>query len=267
MKLKHNKKRNTAFLFEALVREITKCAVNDDKEGQKQILLIIKEFFSKQSILNQELKLYKSILETKNLDKNTAERVLTKTVRQYEFLDKQKIFETQSKLIKRVNKTVGNDIYSNFVPNYKYVATVYQILNGDLGPKTHVMMENEIVDYMSSPSVVQEQKKSDKMVFKVYLDKFNQKYSSALNESQKTLLSHYINSYNDNGMELKLYLNEEIERLSLVIQNNKNENLQPKLKEVSKLIESFKATKFDDKLLKKVLQIQQLVGELETNEG
>ena len=31
---KYNKKRNTAFLYEALVRELTKAALVDDKEKQ-----------------------------------------------------------------------------------------------------------------------------------------------------------------------------------------------------------------------------------------
>ena len=34
MKLKHNKKRNTAFLYEALVKELTKAIVNKDVEGK-----------------------------------------------------------------------------------------------------------------------------------------------------------------------------------------------------------------------------------------
>ena len=32
MKLKHNKKRNTAFLYEALVKELTKSIVHGNKE-------------------------------------------------------------------------------------------------------------------------------------------------------------------------------------------------------------------------------------------
>ena len=35
MKPKHNKKRNTAFLFEALVREITKAVVRGRQEEEK----------------------------------------------------------------------------------------------------------------------------------------------------------------------------------------------------------------------------------------
>ncbi len=35
-KTKHNKKRNTAFLYEALVREMTKAVVSQDKKRKKQ---------------------------------------------------------------------------------------------------------------------------------------------------------------------------------------------------------------------------------------
>jgi hypothetical protein len=267
MKLKHNKKRNTAFLFEALVREITKCAVKEQKELQKKIMKILKEFFNKESILNHELKLYKSILESTNLHKGTAERILTQTTKQYNFLDKQQIFEAQTKLINKVNKTVGPNVYSNFVPNYKYVATAYQIFNGNLEPTTYVMMENEIIDYMSSPKEEQDNKKSDKVIFKEFLNRFNETYNKSLNENQKKLLGHYINSFNDNGLELKLYLNEEVARLNNKLKKISDKDLQPKLKQVLTLIESFKTSKFDEKLLKKILQIQELVEEFKSNEN
>ncbi len=35
MKLKHNKKRNTAFLYEALVKELTKAVVNKEYRKKK----------------------------------------------------------------------------------------------------------------------------------------------------------------------------------------------------------------------------------------
>jgi hypothetical protein len=266
MKLKHNKKRNTAFLFEALIREITKCAVNGgDKSSQDNILKIIKEFFNKNSILSQELKLYKSILETRGLSKRTAERILSQVIKRYDFLDKKKIFEAQSKLIKKVNREAGKDVYSNFIPNYITVATVYQMLNGNLEPKTYVMMENEIIDYMSSTEEEQEQKKFDKVVFKTYLDRFNETYDKQLNKEQKKLLAYYVNSFNDNGLEFKMYLNEETDRLIGKISRLQKSN--PKLDKVLRLIESFKTRQFDDKLLKKVLQIQKLVEELNPDEN
>ena len=32
--MKHNKKRNTAFLYECLVKELTKCVLREDKKRQ-----------------------------------------------------------------------------------------------------------------------------------------------------------------------------------------------------------------------------------------
>jgi hypothetical protein len=72
-KFKHNKKRNTAFLFEALVKELTKAVVNGDKDGQKTISSIIKEHFRKGTKLDKELTLYKQFYETKQFPKDAAE--------------------------------------------------------------------------------------------------------------------------------------------------------------------------------------------------
>ncbi len=51
MRLKHNKKRNTAFVYEALVRELTESVVNNNKYKQKKIFSIIKEKFGGESLL------------------------------------------------------------------------------------------------------------------------------------------------------------------------------------------------------------------------
>ena len=67
MKLKHNKKRNTAFLFESLVREMTKAVINKDMDRKQKVLAIIKEHFQKGSELSKELEIYKSVLDTKAL--------------------------------------------------------------------------------------------------------------------------------------------------------------------------------------------------------
>ena len=42
MKIKHNKKRNTAFVYEALVREGTSAILQKDDERRNKIVLIIK---------------------------------------------------------------------------------------------------------------------------------------------------------------------------------------------------------------------------------
>ena len=74
--MKHNKKRNTAFIYETLIGELTKAILDKDSTRKQQITVIVKEFFSPSEILGQELELYKVLLETKNLERPIAEKIL-----------------------------------------------------------------------------------------------------------------------------------------------------------------------------------------------
>ena len=83
-KLKHNKKRNTAFLYEALVKELTKATVEKNEIGKKQIVGIIKEFFSTGKLLARELDVYKTLYETENVDdRDMAKSLLGESKRVY----------------------------------------------------------------------------------------------------------------------------------------------------------------------------------------
>jgi hypothetical protein len=55
MRLKHNKKRNTAFVYEALIRELTESVVKNNKNKQNKIVSIIKDHFNNSSVLKEEL--------------------------------------------------------------------------------------------------------------------------------------------------------------------------------------------------------------------
>ena len=80
MKLKHNKKRNTAFLYEALVKELTKAVVNKDIKKKNALVSMLKENFSVGQVLQKELELIKTLSETKKVDMFTAERLLSESV-------------------------------------------------------------------------------------------------------------------------------------------------------------------------------------------
>ena len=80
MKNKHNKKRNTAFLYEVIVREITNSILEKNNKKKDFLLKVCKSFFSKNSILKEELELYKVINETKNLESSVAEKILREEI-------------------------------------------------------------------------------------------------------------------------------------------------------------------------------------------
>ena len=275
MRLKHNKKRNTAFVYEALVRELTESVVKNNKNKQNKIVSIIKEHFNRASTLKKELELYQTIYETRDVDKNLAEKIVIQAKQEYGSLDKKKLFQEQSALINKINRTLSSKLYSNFVPNYKSIASVYSIFQQELPVKDRVLLEENIVNQMSASMNIEktEQKPIDSIVYRTFVNKFNEEYSSTLNEQQQTLLNHYVSSFSDNEIELKVYLNEEVGRLKVSIEKSMMQNntintdkvLKEKLENVYSILESFQEKKIDTDLLETVLRTQELVEELETD--
>ena len=76
MRNRHNKKRNTAFLYEVLVRETTKAVVNKDNQRKKAVTKIIRQYFKKGTSLYEELQLYKILLGTTDLSERVSEKLL-----------------------------------------------------------------------------------------------------------------------------------------------------------------------------------------------
>ena len=129
MRLKHNKKRNTAFVYEALIRELTKSVVKNNKNKQNKIVSIMKEHFATGTELSKELDVYKSVYETKDVEKRLAEKIVVEAKEKYSILNKKTIFKEQSALISKINKTLSGKLFTSFVPNYKSIASVYSIFH------------------------------------------------------------------------------------------------------------------------------------------
>ena len=271
MRFKHNKKRNTALLYEYLVKELTKAIVENDERKREGVVSILKEFFNKDSELSKELRIYKSISECSKVASSVAEKVLLEAKRQFENLDKKQIFESQSRLIKVMNHAVSKDVYSNFVPHYKDLATIYQMFNADAPPKQKVLLEQKVLSLMSED--VEERKLSlpdcDNLVYKKFTDKFNEVYSDTLLNEQKELLSKYITSFDENSLEFKIYLNEEITRIKDVLENFKrtrefleDEPLQEKVGKVCEAIKSISERQIDLSIIESILKLQNVTYEI-----
>tara|TARA_Y100001973_G_C5164802_1_gene315500 strand:- start:401 stop:1222 length:822 start_codon:yes stop_codon:yes gene_type:complete len=269
-KLKHNKKRNTAFLYESLIRELTKSIINKDDERKEKIISVIKEHFSEDTLLYRELKLYGALNETYRLSPNMAEKLIFEVKKEHSTIDKKKLFVEQTKLINKINKAISKSIFSNFVPNYKDLATIYQVFNTN-SVKKKVLLEQSIFGRLTHRSKNEDanMKTMDNLVYKSFVKRFNGKYSEKLLEEQKELLNKYITSFLDNGVELKVYLNEEIVRLKENVSDalslkeiQEDSDMLMKTKEVMNILENFKKEKIDKVLINKVLKIQDLVKEI-----
>ena len=78
MKLKHNKKRNTAFIYEVLINEVSKASMHEIHERKRATLNILKKYFHKGSPLKRELEVYRGNVKAEAI--NEAETMSTLSV-------------------------------------------------------------------------------------------------------------------------------------------------------------------------------------------
>jgi hypothetical protein len=271
--MKHNKKRNTAFAYEVLTRELTKAIVNQNALRKDKIIKILKEHFDSRTILGKELRLYQAILETKNIDLKIAERLLTETKAAYSRLDESELFTAQSKLIAAINKGMSKEVWGTFVPNFKSLASINSIFNTSTSVKKKVLFEQSLIDSMSSKRSLDKPSNDlqaiDNLAYNSFIKKFNNKYNGLLAE-QKEFLNHYITSFADDGFELRLYLNEELSRLSALLRRDteikRPEAILRKTEEAVHYLEGFRKRNFTEGDLNKILLTQELTQELLSND-
>ncbi len=270
MKLKHNKKRNTAFLYECLLKELTKSVINNDLEKKQKVISILKEHFRKESILKQDLDTYNSILESKKMSKDFAIRFLNETKKDFNNIDRKEVFNAQTKLIKTINEVLSPEAFANFISNYRDIASIGTFFDSKMKAKSRLLIENRLVKYLTNDKIIKEEiKHIDKLTYKTFVDKFNKTYDKQLKKEQKDLLTNYIVSFSDNGLGLKSFLNEEISRLKLEVsthskneKNSKNDAFLAKLQRVLNKLEGFAKKPITEEVVRDVFYIQDLVSEI-----
>jgi len=274
VKLKHNKKRNTAFLYEVLIKELTKSIFDKEAPRKRFISGLIKESFGVNSILGRELEYYKTLLETTGVEHHLAEKLLQETKMAHALLDSKGVFDAQTRVINKINRALSKDVWNTFVPNFKSLATIDTIFNRSVSIKQRVLHEDRLIKLMKSASKLQENKLEpiDNIIYRSFVEKFNTKYSGLLSE-QRDLLGKYIASFSDNGLELKIYLNEEIGRLRGLVEESlsleevsSDEKMVKKTKEVLDMLEGFRERTPTQEVVSKILNIQQLVEEIKSND-
>jgi hypothetical protein len=270
IQMKHNKKRNTAFLYECLIRELTKAILKEDKQRQTKIKGLLREFFAKGKVLAKELDLYKSLLESKELNQDFSRRLMVETKKDFDELDRKDIFNEQTALINKINKALGNKAFSNFVPNYKDLATIgLYFQNSNLGAKKRIMLEDKVVGYLTRLDENQtEMKPVDQLEFKMFVKRFNETYEHSLLREQKDLLSNFIVSFSDNGLGLKSFMNYEIGRLKESVSSHIDESNTPlneNFKKVRAKLDSYSKRPIDSKMVEEVFYIQDLLAEVKRN--
>jgi hypothetical protein len=265
--MKHNKKRNTAFLYECLVKELTKAIVRNDNDLKTKITKVIKENFNKGTILKKELEIYNSLLEgTGQSEYSKALRVIYEIKRDYDNLDRKAVFNAQTKLIKQINESFNPAIWNNFIGNYKNMATADIFFKQEKLPaKKRLLIEQRVVEFRRDILVESNMKHIDNLTYKTFVNKFNDTYAESLRKEQRELLTNFIISFSDNGLGLKSFINEEIHRLRTSLETLTEGAYAQNASKVVNKLNSFKERRLDEQMLRDLFYIQDLVHEVTEN--
>lgn len=270
MKTRHNKKRNTAFVYEALLREATVAILRKDTKRRDITFNIIKHHFQDGSLLKKDLECHRSLYENQSLDKETSQKVLNEAKMAHRLLDPNSLFAQKTRLINDVNRDLEPGVFNTFVPNYKTLASIAQIFSDRISPKDLVLLEGEIIKKMTlHASTIELPTDIDNLVVSSFTNKFNNKYENELLAEQKELLTYYISSFADNALELKMFLNEEIARLktrlekaALLTEISEDKQMLAKTEKIVARLEELRECAIDDEILLTVMKTQSLVKEI-----
>jgi hypothetical protein len=228
-KIKHSKFKNTGFLFELLVRQITAEVMSSSKSVAEKLL---KEHFNSKQELSKELKLYQYLINEKYNSESKAEQFINTILEARKKIDEKKLTKEKYNLIKEIKETYNLDEFiKSPISNYKTLASIYKIFETvvtdtqyeptDIVSARFTIAENIInssiqnKDVKLKDAVLEEYRKQDDdlraVSYKLLVESFNNKYSNLTND-QKGLLREYINNINNTG-KLNEYVSNEITKL------------------------------------------------------
>ena len=229
--IKHSKFKNTGFIFELLVRQITSEIMSGKQNPSSE--KILKEFFSSKRELSKELKLYQYLLNEKYNSEAKADKFIDTVCEARKRLDEQKLLKEKYNLVKVIKETYNIDEFvKSPISNYKTLASIYKLFEvasstDQFEPKDIINSRFTIVENIINSSIENKDKKvNDRLMeeygkqdtdvrllsYKILVENFNKKYND-LSVSQKNLLKEYINNVNNTG-KLKEYITTEVNKLS-----------------------------------------------------
>lgn len=274
--LKTSKFKNTIFLYEILVRQITDDIINERGDNSYKT---VKKFFGSNNALVDELNLYNVLIKEKFDSENRALDFLNSVIKSRKRLNNKELKNKKYNLVKEVKEKHDLDqLTKTRVPDYKLYSSIYKLFEYDevddpvdiSRAKNYVLnhllrnnnedgQKNKISDYFKKVG-----SETAQMVYEIMVDKFNNKYKNLLPEQKEILKEYITNTINSN--DYISYFKNKAEKFTNKIKNIdiKDRSLQIKVNEMDKLIEeNFKDLNvIKDKHIMLLMKYSELLNEL-----
>jgi hypothetical protein len=280
LKLKNSKYKNTGILFELLIRQISSDILSNK---DSHAVSLVKKYFSKTE-LAKEHKLYQTLININSLSETKAESLIETISRLSERLNKSILRNEKYNLIKEIKDNYNlENFFKAKIQNYKVNAAVFNLLEAHnssdfIHPKVIIDNKVTLLEFLTQKpidknqvkdKILEEYSKQDKgtriLIYKLMIDKFNNKYSNLLPE-QKSLLKEFINNVS-NTVTLKEYVNSQIQNIKLelevLVKNITDKKTQIKIQEVNSILNLIpKSSSVNDDDVLNLMNYYELLHEL-----
>lgn len=282
----HNKKRNTALLYEFLIRTISSALVENDKRKSSVALKILRRYFKPGTQLYKEFRIFNALIKTTVSSDSVATSILKEARTAIEVLDYEALDKEKSLLIRNINHVIKDEnFYDQPVAEYRLYASIQTLFNewrkpvGSADIVSLANYENQLREWLITEkkkedhTLIDETPGTTRLLMKVMMKKLNEKYASSLNDDQREIIKAYaFSTANEDQTTIKKKLEEVRHGLleaidSYMTQKQDNTFVINKLQNTkSKILsESFDAV--DDDTVSKFMLYSNLRHELTSTEG
>lgn len=282
----HNKKRNTALLYEFLIRTISSALVEDNKRKSATALKILRRYFKPGTQLYKEFRIFNALVKTTVSGDAVATSILKEARTAIESLDYNVLDREKSLLIRSINHMIKDEnFYDQPIAEYRLYATIQTLFNewrkpaGTADIVSLASYENQLREWLITEkkkedhTLIDETPGTTRLLMKVMMKKLNEKYSESLNDDQREIIKAYaFSAANEDQTTIKKKLEEVrsglLEAIDVyMVQKQDNTFVVNKLQDTKSRILSESLDVVDDSTVSKFMLYSTLRQELTENEG
>lgn len=285
MDFKHNKKRNIGLISEFFSRYIAEAFIDNRHEDIIKARKLWQKHINPNSGLYAELNVFNALYESNIKSKEVAFSMLQNAKEICKTQSQKQLDEEKAVLLNEISNNLGDKkFFERSVPDYKSYASVQVLMNAwrgtgikgnisDIAQLEEMLLEH-IIKEKTKPNIdVSNITKTevDNLVLKLMTEKFNEKYNSLLNDTQKNIVGLYILSQKNAETTDKLVsLLENLKSVTLkslrapLMTENFDRSLKNKLGDIVSLLESSDVKNINDETITFYMSIAKLKEELES---
>jgi hypothetical protein len=249
-------------------------------ENKSNSFGLLRKYF-KNTELEKEFLLYKSLQETKGLDSETSKIFIEEIRARYNQLDKKAIQKSKFNLIKEINSMYGIDTFvKTKIEHYPILGSIYKLFESfDLSKPYDILeiVENKktIIEHIESDKKIEEIDETvdefsnltiveKKIALKKVFETINERYDLILNDKQKDLFKDYMTSPTNSTEFIKSLNGRLFEIKQSFINEVKHIDDEATIIRLNEIIKNMKSIKYgyDDDDIVKIMEYYELENEL-----